>query len=744
MHCAACAAHVERSLGKNASIAKASVNLATERAVVHFDESSLSEADIARIVEDAGYRALPIAERLTTPEEEEKKKYRMALSRMAFAWGITAVIMIGMIPAMVFGNPWPTPFVHNLGMLLLGLAVVLLPGRDTLRSAAKSVATLYPNMDVLIGLGCTASLATGVFVLLGFKLGNFAPIAGMIMAFHLTGRFIETKARGSASAAIRKLMELGAKTALVERDGEEREIPVARIRVGDVMIVRPGEKIPTDGVVMEGKSRVDESMATGESVPVEKKVGDEVIGATVNGRGSLKVRATRVGKDTFLAQVIRMVEEAQGSKVPIQEFADRVTSIFVPSILTIAGITFLLWLFFPRAMAFAATALQDVIPWVNLETTPVMLALFAAIAVLVIACPCALGLATPTALMVGSGMGAERGILIRSGEAIQLMKAVDTLLLDKTGTITRGKPVVTDVVTGDDLSGDELLRLAAAAEKRSEHPLGEAVVRSARERGLEIPDPVEFESITGAGVRAVVGNTAVAVGSRDLLAPPPRSDGEALPFSGRFEALEREAKTVMYVIRGGKPVGLIAVADDLKEDSAEAIRQIRRLGIETVMITGDNRRTAEAIARKVGIDRVEAEILPDRKVEVVKEYQQRGRIVAMVGDGINDAPALTQAHVGIAIGTGTDIAIEAGDITLVRGSLSAVLTAIRLSTETFRKIRQNLFWAYAYNMIAIPMAVLGLLHPVIAEIAMATSSVTVVTNANLLRRKVKRIEAAEG
>jgi Cu+-exporting ATPase len=589
-------------------------------------------------------------------------------------------------------------------------------------------------MDVLIAMGTVVSLATGpaAFIL---PVANYSGVAAMIMAFHLTGRYIETAARGRASQAIKRLLELGAKTACVIVDGEEREIPIEHVRIDDVMVVRPGEKIPTDGAIIEGESYLDESMATGESMPVSKVVGDEVIGATVNQGGLLKVRATKIGKDTFLSQVIRMVQECQGSKVPIQEFADRVTSYFVPVVLAVAAFTVFIWMVFPGTLLPIAEWASAFLPWVNPGVGTGTLAIFAAVAVLVIACPCALGLATPTALMVGSGIGAENGILIRRGEAIQGLKDIRTVVFDKTGTITRGKPDVTDLIglTGFDRQG--LLRLVASAESGSEHPLGQAFVKLARKENIKIVQPQEFKAIRGKGVRAVIDGKAVLVGSRKLLTEAGISVESAAETMDR---LEGEAKTAMLVACGGTLVGVVAVADTLKPDSVAAIQALERMGIETAVISGDNQKTVSAIARKVGISRVLAEVLPEGKVDEIRRLQESVGSVAMVGDGINDAPALTQANVGIAIGTGTDIAIEASDVTLVSGELSGVVTAIRLSRATFRKIRQNLFWAYFYNTVAIPVAVLGLLHPLIAEAAMAFSSITVVTNANLLRRvKVK-------
>jgi Cu+-exporting ATPase len=498
------------------------------------------------------------------------------------------------------------------------------------------------------------------------------------------------------------------------------------------MIVRPGEKVPTDGIIVEGESSIDESMATGESMPVRKKPGDTVIGATINQRGLMQVQATKIGADTFLAQVIRLVEEAQGSKVPIQEFADRVTSFFVPTVLTLALATLVLWLAFPQYTASVITWASAFLPWVDPTLDTVSLAIFATVATLVIACPCSLGLATPTALMVGSGMGAEKGILIRRGDAIQTLKDVSVFVFDKTGTITKGKPEVTDIVTTSTSTTLDVLSLAASVEQGSEHPLAEAILQKAAEGTVEMLKLERFEAMTGRGViGSVQGRGNVVIGNR-LLMEETSVDYSLLEAD--IQRLEDEAKTTMIIAVNNTCLGVIAVADTLKDDSVQAIMALETMGFETVMLTGDNRRTGEAIARQVGISRVVAQVLPDQKVAEIQRLQQEVGYVAMVGDGINDAPALTQANVGVAIGTGTDIAIEAGDVVLVSGRLSDVVKAVKLSQATFRKIKQNLFWAFFYNVIMIPFAMLGLAHPVIAEIAMASSSITVVTNANLLRR----------
>lgn len=725
MTCAACAQNVEKALKKTKGISKANVNLATERANITFDPGVIDLDKIGAVVDSAGYEVLG-----TEEVDREEQKMDDARKRMFWAWCLTTPIALWMLPEMIFHMAWPSEQIFHIGMVVLAAPVLFWLGWPTLRSAVKSASHGSSNMDVLIILGVFAAYATGIAKILGSPIASYAGISAMIMSFHLTGRYVETKARGRASQAIKKLLELGAKTARILVDGEEQEIPVAELQLDNVMIVRPGEKIPTDGEILEGESSIDESMATGESMPVMKQVGDEVIGATVNQRGLLKVKATKVGKDTFLSQIIKMVEECQGSKVPVQEFADKVTAYFVPTVLGIAALTFIFWLLLPGPMKAVGGWADSFIPWINLSPGTVTLAIFSTVAVLVIACPCALGLAVPTALMVGSGMGAENGILIRTGAAIQTLKDVHTIVFDKTGTITKGQPEVTDIVPADGRTEDEVLKLAASVEIGSEHPLGQSIVKKAVEREIELIPLKDFQAITGKGVQGSLDGKTIAVGSRRMLENAENSGW----VEEELSRLENEAKTAMLLTENGQPVGVIAVADTLKDDSIQAIRELEKMGLETVMITGDNQRTAEAIAKQVGISRVLAEVLPDGKVDAIKELQEKVGLVAMVGDGINDAPALTQANVGIAIGTGTDIAIEASDVTLVSGNLSAVVSAIKLSRATFKKIRQNLYWAFGYNVLAIPLAVLGLLHPVIAEVTMASSSVSVVTNANRLRK----------
>ncbi|QTL97439.1 heavy metal translocating P-type ATPase [Iocasia frigidifontis] len=732
MTCASCAAAVEKALNKTDGVYEAGVNIASEKGTVEYDPSVLSREDFNEIVTATGYEVVGFEGDETTSSDEEKdlKKVQDAQNKMWGTWVFTIPIILWMIPEMVWGIAWPNMVIFDLGMIILAIPPLFIYGRKTFITAYRAVSHGSANMDVLIAIGTGAAFLTGPAVFFT-PIANYAGVSAMIMAFHLTGRYIEETAKGRASQAIKKLLELGAKTATIIVDGEEKEVAIEDVQPGNIMLIKPGEKIPTDGEIVEGKTTVDESMATGESMPIERTIGDEVIGATVNQNGMIKVKATKVGKDTFLSQVVKMVEEAQGTKVPIQEFADRITGIFVPTVLIIAAVTFILWLLFPDIFRSVGFWAQSFLPWVNPTLGVFTLAIFATIAVLVIACPCALGLATPTALMVGSGIGAENGVLIRKGEAIQIMKDVHTIVFDKTGTITKGKPEVTDLVTVNGSSEEELLQLAASVESGSEHPLGVAIVNGARDRELELKAIEDFGAVTGKGVKAKIDGKDILVGSRRLMEETGIDPGE---LENEMVRLEEEAKTAMLVASEDKLLGIVAVADALKEDSVNAIHELKKLGLETAMITGDNERTAKAIAKEVGIDHVVAEVLPDGKVDEVMKLQDEFGIIAMVGDGINDAPALTQANVGIAIGTGTDIAIESSDITLVRGDLSAVITAVKLSRATFRKIKQNLFWAFIYNTIAIPFAILGLLHPVIAEIAMATSSISVITNANMLRR----------
>jgi Cu+-exporting ATPase len=731
MTCASCTATVQAALAKVKGVLSASVNLATEKATVTYIPGVSGFEDFKKAVDATGYTLLDLSEadEGEAQADQEERKMQDARFRMWTAWAFTVPIILWMFLEMFFGIMWPNETIFNLGMILLSLPVLFWVGIKTYKGAWAAITHRHANMDTLIALGTGVSLLTGPAFFF-FPIANYAGVAAMIMAFHLTGRYVEESAKGRASQAIRKLLELGAKTARVLRDGQEVEIPVEDVQVGDLMIIRPGEKIPTDGVIVEGQSAIDESMATGESMPVNKVSGDEVIGATVNQEGLLKVKATKIGKDTFLSQVIKLVEECQGSKVPIQEFADRVTGIFVPIVIGIAALTIFAWILLPTIMQPLVSA-GTFLPWVNPNLGILTLAVVSMVAVLVIACPCALGLATPTALMVGSGIGAENGILIRSGEAIQTFKDIKVVIFDKTGTITKGKPETTDIIVAQGWDKSSLLEYTASAELGSEHPLGRAIVEKAKALNLDVNSPQDFQAVRGKGVSAVVKGKQVLVGTRRLMQ---ENQVDSKPLESEMFRLEGEAKTAMLVSIDGQLSGLVAVADSLKEDSAAAINALHEKGIQTAMITGDNQRTADAIARKVGIDYVLAEVLPEGKVNEVQKMQSQYGLVAFVGDGINDAPALTQANVGVAIGTGTDIAIEASDVTLVRGELTGVVEAINLSQATFRKIKQNLFWAFIYNVGMIPLAVIGWMHPVLAEIAMAISSITVVGNANRLRK----------
>jgi P-type Cu+ transporter len=726
MSCASCVATVEKALNRLPGVKTATVNFAIEKAIVEFDPKVSPVPALEKAVVDVGYE---IRHEAAGSEDLAEAELRRASNRLVWAWILGLMPMLLMVLHGVF-------MVHVPGMTLLDVlfcaAVLLGPGWNAIRGAWGSVRAGSASMDVLIVLGVAAALGSGVAVLAGLPVKSFADAGGMVMAVFLTGRYIEARAKGRASQAIKKLVALGARTArILSAEGVEKEVPVAQLAPGNVMVVRPGEKIPTDGRIVEGETSVDESMATGESLPVEKKPGDEVIGATVNGNGLIKVEATRVGKDTFLSQVIKLVEQAQGTKIPIQAFADKVTARFVPVVLLVAVATFAVWLFLTPSLKPMLVWAATFLPWVNPNLSVVSLAFFAGVAVLVIACPCALGLATPTALMVGSGMGAERGILFRSGEAIQTLKDVRAVVLDKTGTITQGRPAVTDVVPVAGTSDAEVLRSAASLEQGSEHPVAGAVVTAAQARGLKLALPTGVQAVPGQGIKGKVEGVEVLAG-KELLLQECGVDCGVLDQAAA--ELRKRARTVLYVASGGRPLGVIGVADTVKPDSAQAIADLKALGITPIMLTGDNRETATQIGAEAGISRIVAEVLPAQKQQVVKDLQKEFGSVAMVGDGINDAPALKAANVGIAIGTGTDVAIESSDVTLVRGSLSGVVSAVKLSRATFVKIRQNLFWAFFYNVVAIPLAMLGLLHPIMAEVAMALSSINVVTNSLRLRR----------
>ena len=731
MHCASCANNVSRALSTITGVVEAHVNLAAERVRVVFNPKVTNVTNMVEAVTAAGYKMAKRAPPGNALQRGTLRRRQLLESqgRLFWAWLLTLPIMLMMGASWVFGAPWPSAFLHDLAMLLLTFPVLFGVGIETYTIALRGLRGGVANMDLLIALGTLAAYATGFFAL-WLPVASFAGVASMIMAFQLTGRYLETRSRGRASDALERLLALGAQDANLLVDGQEIKVPIDQVEQSDLIVVRPGEKIPTDGEVMEGSSSVDESMATGEPLPVAKVVGDTVIGATVNQRGRLVFRATRVGSDTFLARVVALVEEAQATKVPIQELADRVTNRFVPGILTLAAGTLLLWLFLPSRMVSLVGWFAHSLPWVDPTLDTLSLAIYATVAVLVIACPCALGLATPTALMVGSGLGAENGVLFRNGSALQALVDVDVLVLDKTGTITQGKPKVTDVrpVSGQD--SRYLLQQGAAVESGSEHPLAQAVLEAAQTAGVEVPSVSDFASHTGLGATALVDGQEVIVGNPALL----REHGIGIEeLETVISELEATARTVITVARGSELLGIIGVTDPLKPDSSAAIADLKRLGLTSIMLTGDNQQTANAIGEAVGVEQIEAELLPDQKTEAVRRLQRRNHRVAMVGDGINDAPALTQADVGLAMGTGTDIAIEAAGVTLVRGNLGAVTSAVRLARRTFRVIRQNLFWAFFYNVVAIPLAVFGLLHPVIAEVCMALSSLTVVGNALRLR-----------
>jgi len=637
-------------------------------------------------------------------ESFEEKEIRSWKNKLIGAWLFTIPIALLMLLDRLLKINIFSEEVMVIIILILGFPVIFIFGFQTIKSGLRGFTSFYFNMDSLIALGTIIAYLTGIASFF-ISLQDYSGISSMIMAFFITGKFIEIKARGRASKEIKKLLELGAKKARILRNKEEIEIPIEDVQINDILIVKPGEKIPTDGIVIKGDSSVNESMVTGESIPVDKKINSNVIGATINQEGILYIKATKIGKDTFLAHIIELIEAAQSTKIPIQALADKITSIFVPTILIISVLTFAGWSIFS----------QDISRAFGIS-----------IAVLVIACPCALGLATPTTLMVSSGIGAKRGILIRKGEAIQTMKDIRTIVFDKTGTITQGNPEVTEIYSKNE---KYLLEIVGSIEKLSEHPIAKAIVKKANLKSYK--EVKNFKIIGGKGLEADISRNKIAIGNEALM------NEKNIPL-GNFKLVidefEEKAYTVLIVAENKKIIGIIGVADTIKEDSKYTINILNRQGFRTVMITGDNEKTARAIANQVGIKEVIAKVLPEEKSNKVRELQRRG-MVCFVGDGINDAPALKQANVGIAMGTGTDIAIESGDIVLARGSLRGVVAAIALSKATFKKIKQNLFWAFAYNVIMIPLAIAGFIHPILAEIAMALSSITVITNANLLRRK---------
>ena len=713
MHCASCSSRNERTLKKLKGVRDATVNFATHSARVVFDEAVVSERTLHDVVIENGYQVLTpefADEHKEQAQRELQSARRRAFLALLFAVPVAALAMLDIeLPWALLGRN-ASVWIEA----ILSATVILVLGREFHIGMLRQARNKAANMDTLISLGTLAALFYSVWIMIAGGHHLYFETGAVIASLILLGRYFEARSRGQASEAIEKLIELGAKTAHLIRGGEEQDVPIEDVKVGEVLLVKPGEKVPVDGKVIDGSSGVDESMLTGESMPVSKAKGDDVFGATINLSGAFQMQATKVGQDTTLAQIVKMVAEAQVNKAPIQRLADRISGIFVPIVLGIALLTVVGW------YLFTGDIYQSFVP---------------AVAVLVIACPCSLGLATPTAIMVGTGLGARRGILIKNGEALERGKKIDVVVFDKTGTLTEGKPKVVDVIACKaHPNADEVLALAASVERLSEHPLAHAVVLAARDKNLPLKEVRHFVNLAGKGVRGKIGNVAVMVGSVRLLLE------YGIPVTHYLERVEKheaEAKTVVAVAHDHELVGMIAVADTVKEDAKEAIERLRVQGIETAMITGDNRATAEALAEQVGIDMVFAEVLPQQKAEHVRRLQEEGKRVAFVGDGINDAPALVQADLGIAIGTGTDIAIEAGNIVLVKGRPLKVIEALALSRLTFKTIKQNMFWAFFYNVAAIPLAALGLLNPMVAAAAMAGSSLSVVGNS--LRIKGKKL-----
>ncbi|GLC28884.1 heavy metal translocating P-type ATPase [Clostridium omnivorum] len=732
MTCAACAKTIERVTKKLDGVTESNVNFATEKLSISYEPSKVRVADIKKVIEKAGYKALE--DEVTVDEDREKKEKEIKLLWKKFIISLIFTVplltismghMVGeklgfSLPSII--DPMINPRTFAIVQLVLVIPVMI-AGNRFFRVGFKSLIRRSPNMDSLIAMGTSAAFLYGIFAIVQIFSGNvdyaydlYFESAGVIITLITLGKYLESVTKGKTSEAIKKLMGLAPKTATIIRDDKEIEISIDEVEVGDIIIVKPGEKMPVDGEVTYGMTSVDESMLTGESIPVEKNVGDKIIGASINKNGTIKYKATKVGKDTALAQIIKLVEDAQGSKAPIAKLADIISGYFVPVVISIAVLSGAAW-------------------YMSGETGVFALTIF--ISVLVIACPCALGLATPTAIMVGTGKGAEYGVLIKSGVALETAHKIKTIVFDKTGTITEGKPKVTDIVVLNGMSEDELLQIAASAEKGSEHPLGEAIVKGAEEKGLEFKNIDFFKAIPGHGIEVKIDGKDILAGNRKLMTESNISLENLEETSNR---LAGEGKTPMYIAVDNKMAGIVAVADTVKENSKKAIEQLHKMGIEVAMITGDNKRTAEAIAKQVGIDRILAEVLPQDKANEVKKLQAEGKKVAMVGDGINDAPALAQADIGIAIGSGTDVAMESADIVLMRSDLMDVPTAIQLSKKTIKNIKENLFWAFGYNTLGIPVAmgvlyIFGgpLLNPIIAATAMSFSSVSVLLNALRLK-----------